>query len=241
MANIGIGINENVVIAGAAINDKKRLVLSLKTVSADNAPKSLFDEALTAGVVASSSDKLDLNIFGPLVSKKDDKTAEEKALLVHGDLIKLRNQLTQLLEQFMTHDKIDLAQQDIQFANINGMTPETYAARIIDQDVATRIYDNICNRFVELIKPWLNNVENSLRVKLVRQSKDKHYATIPGRYLDSQPWVELMVIPADQSRVKFSSWEISEGLDKSEPVAQAAAEAKPDAAPVETNPFAPQT
>lgn len=239
MARIGIGINENVVIAGAAMNDKKRLVLSFKSVTGE-APKSLFDEALTAGVVASGSDKIDLNIFGPLVSKKDDKTDAEKAALVHGDLIKLKNQLTQLLEQYMLVEKITLSSADVQFAN-TGVTAGTYAARIIDQDVATRIYENICTAFVGLIAPFVNPTSDDakLRIKLVRQSKEKHYATIPGRYLDSQPWVELMSIPAEQSKVKFSAWEITEGLDKGEAVSQAAAETKAAPAPVEVNPFAP--
>jgi len=61
-----------------------------------------------------------------------------------------------------------------------------------------------------------------MRLLLVRQSKDKHFATLRGTYLDDQPFLEPMAIPKDASKLKFSPWEIENGYDSSAPAPKAA-------------------
>jgi len=232
---ITVGINNNVVIKSAVINDKKRLVIEL----AEASKKSLFDEALTAGVVGDSSN-LSLQIFGPLLPKKEEMTQAQKAEMLHRDLKKLKNILTQILEQFLTTDAIDLNNFDIQFAG-TGVTPENYETRILDQDVLNRIYDNLAGRFVQLIAPFQNDKTTPLRFKLIRQSKEKHFATIPDPGKFAETFVEHANIPAEQSKVKFSKWEIDNGLDDPTPSSVDKAEKKSGstaAAAEATNPFA---
>lgn len=240
---IGVGINENVVITKSVMNDKKRLVIGLNYAGENVAkgPRNYFDESLTAGV-ESDSNGLELQILGPLVSKKDEHTKEKKLDMLSDDFKKLKNQLTAMLLQFMPLDKIDIMSADIQYAG-TGITAQTFADLALDQDKVNRRYENICARFITLISPFLNNAEYALRFKLLRQSKDKHYATIPSRYVQDQPFVELMSVPKETSAVKFSDWEKQQGLDSAAPVSTAAAEDKTTSspAPVASSPFATTT
>lgn len=235
---ISVGINENVVIKSAVINDKNRLEIELTEASKVGAvKKSVFDTLLAARTADESGGAFRLNVFGPLLPSKADQTVEKKRELIAADLTKLIKQLSQILEQFITVDAINLDTLDVQFANTGIVDGTSFESRILDQDVLNRIYDNIVRRFVELITPFVNNPEHAVRFKLIRQSKDKHFATIPGRYISDNPFIELMSVPADQSRVKFTKWELENGLNDGTPVSVDKAEAKTEAAP-EDNPFA---
>ena len=238
--SIGVGINENVVIKSAVINDKKRLELELVLAGKEGtAKKSVFDTLLTARTAEDSTFNFKLNVFGPLLPNKPDQTNEQKIQLVGADLTKLIKQLSQILEQYMTVDKIDLETMDVQFANTGITDGASFESRILDQDVLNRIYDNITSRFVALIAPYTGKDEFALRLKLIRQSKDKHYATIPGRFITDNPFVEPMEIPLENSRVKFTKWELDNGLDNGTPISTASAEEK-KAVGTEVNPFAAQ-
>jgi hypothetical protein len=237
---IGVGINSDIVIKSAVINDKKRLELELiEANKVGTVKKSVFDTLLTART-AEEGTSFKLSIFGPLLPKKDDQKTEKKVELIGLDLTKLIKQLSQILEQFIPVDQIDLDSLDVQFANTGITDGASFEARILDQDVLNRIYDNIASKFITLITPFVGSVDNAVRFKLIRQSKDKHYASIPSRFIADNPFIELMTVPADQSRVKFTKWELEQGLDSGAPIAAAdKAEAK-QAATVDANPFAPQ-
>jgi hypothetical protein len=236
---IGVGINENVVISKASMNEKDRLVIELAyaSESGSKGPRNYFDESLTAGVEKSDT-TLQLQILGPLVSKKDDQTREKKLDLLADDFKKLKNQLTQILQQYMLTEKIDITAAEIQYAN-TGITGENFNTVALEQDKADKRYANICRRFIELITPFLNNSEYALRFKLLRQSKDKHYASIPNRYVAEQPFVERMDVPQNTSNVKFTDWEIAQGLNSGVPTTTAAESKTSDPASVASaSPFA---
>ena len=240
-----VGINENVVLKSAVINDKKRLELEFIEVEKIGvAKKSVFDTLLTARTAEEGNGlTMKLNILGPLLPKKEELTAEKKIDMLGGDLTRLIKQLSQILEQYLTADKIDLDSMDVQFANTGITDSATFESRILDQDVLDRIYDNITRRFVELVTPFVNTSENAIRLKLIRQSKDKHYATLPSRFIADNPFIELMSVPKEQSRLKFTKYELEQGLDNGTPTSSAAAEDKTAAAPAvqEANPFAAQS
>lgn len=237
---IGVGINENVVIKSAVINDKQRLEIELvEAAKVEAVKKSVFDTLLTARTAEESTNAFKLNIFGPLVPNKEDQTRDKKIELLGADIQKLIKQLSQILEQYIPVDSINLDALDIQFANTGITDAASFESRVMDQDVLDRIYGNIVKQFVLLATPHLNNAENAVRLKLIRQSKGKHYAMIPGRFINDNPFIELMSVPSEHSRVKFSKWELENGLDSGVPVSAATAEAKQTAA-VEANPFAPQ-
>lgn len=239
-----VGINENVVLKTAVINDKKRLELEfieLEKVGATK--KSVFDTLLSARTAEEGSGfTMKLNILGPLLPKKEDLTPEKKIEMLGGDLTRLIKQLSQVLEQFIVSDKIDLDSMDVQFANTGITDGTSFESRILDQPTLDRIYDNITKRFVELVTPFVNSAENAVRLKLIRQSKEKHYATLPSRFIADNPFIELMTVPKEQSRVKFTKYELEQGLDNGTPVSSSSAENKETSAPAvqESNPFAAQ-
>jgi len=84
-----------------------------------------------------------------------------------------------------------------------------------------KVFENYATQFTSMITPFVGNTAYKLRLKLVRQSKDKHFATLPGKYLSDSPMVELMEVPVP--KVKFTKWELDNKLNDGTPVA------KPDA------------
>ena len=80
---------------------------------------------------------------------------------------------------------------------------------------------NYFTQFINMITPFLDRKEFAMRVKLVRQSRDKAFDTIPDRFLDENPWCELMDVPEANSRVKFTKWETDNGFDSSAPPSKA--------------------
>jgi len=244
MDPIGVGINQNVIISRVGITDKGQLEIEL---AHPGEKKSLFDQALTAGVQKEGKDTMAIKILSPLAPKATDKNQNPVPLEVrieraNGDIVKFRNQLTQILEQFMTLDQINLSDRDLQFAGTGIVDSASYEERIIQEDVLLKIYDNLAKRFIELMTPLVGK-HDPVRFKLLRQSKDKHFATIPSRYISDQPFIELMSVPAEHSRVKFSKYEIDEGLNDGTPTSSSRAEKKesgsaPASAAPAVNPFA---
>lgn len=240
---LGVGINENVVISKVSMTDNNILEIELAEVGNVAAKKSVFDTLLTARTAVDPAGNLRLKLWNTKVSDKAEKTREEKIQMAANDNISLIKRLSQILEQFMTIDKIDLDSMDIQFANTGIIDEASMNARYLDQDVQNKIYDNIVKRFIELISPFVNDPQNAVRFKLVRQSKDKHYATIPSRYINENPFIELMSVPKEQSRVKFTKWELDNGLNDGTPVPSSSAEPKGESAGttgavLDSNPFA---
>jgi hypothetical protein len=253
--NIGVGINENVVIAKASIEDKGWLCIELAPAEkAGSAAKSLFEELGTAGVQDAPSGSRQM-LFDPKVperlNKKGETVPDEKRRELVGNSIRgVRNQLVQICEQYMVQDAIDFIKPDIMYANTGISDPESFNARILDQEVVSKVYNNMVKRFVELMKPFLNQKEYAVRFRLARQSKDKHYPSIPERAIGDYPFIELMSVPQAQSKVKFSPYELTNKLDDGTPISMLATEAKADGTPVTatnaanvpvvSNPFAHQ-
>lgn len=236
---IGIGINPNVVFKSININEKGTLELEFAQAGKETVKKSVFEQSLTARTNEDTTGTR-LFVFQPMLPNKPEFTIEQKINRVAGDFTSLHKQLGQILEQFVVADQIDLDTMDVQYANTGIIDAASYESRILDQDVISKIYTNIIKRFAELMKPFINDVTNPVRLKLIRQSKDKHYATLPSRFITDNPFIEPMSVPEDQSKVKFSKWEIDNGLDSSAPVSKDTAEQKVAAPVAESNPFAPQ-
>lgn len=220
-----VGINENVVLTGAAVNDKG--VLSITLDHAENVGKeksNVFDAMQTAGVTEDAKG-FPLNIFPfkfPDGPKNETKTIDEKVQMVSDDMLKTKNQLDQLLQQYKVLDDI---KWDVYYGT--GIDGKNYRERFQDNDALAKVFANLAKQFIEMSTPFWSKPEFKLRVKLIRQSKDKHFATIPGRFLNDNPWVELMDIPAAQSKVKFTPWEKNNGYDNGAPVQRSATDLPP--------------
>lgn len=214
---IGIGINENVLLTKVAISDKGSLEITFDEKATVMAPKaSVFDSLQTAKVENTGSSERMMLVFPfkpPTGPRNADKTEDELIEMTSDDMLKVKNQLTQLLEQFLTSDKIVWDP----YAG-TGIDNTNYRERFRDEDALKRVFDNYAGQFIQMVSPFLGDPAYALRVKLVRQSQDKHYATIPGKFLADNPWVELMEVPAQ--RVNFTKWEKDNGLNDGTPKAK---------------------
>lgn len=243
--SIKIGINENVKINAIEINAKGTLEIEL--IDANEVKKSLFDASLTAATNKEGITRR-LLFFLPNVAKDKDgaeaKTQEKKLQLISADFQRLIKQLTQIASQWLTTENIALDTIENQWAGTGVVDGPTFEERGLMEAVVKQRYDNIVKRFVDIMtKNGLVPSPEPIRFKLIRQAADKAFPTVPGSYLDEQPFIELMTIPKAQSRVKFSAYELTAGLDSDAPMAKDKSEKKSSSTGTtketsEANPFA---
>ena len=197
---VGVGINENIVIKSVGQDEKGRLFIELAEAGK---VEDLFTAMTQTGYSSEGNSSLKLNILSFLVPKQDPtkptKTVDQNVMLVAGDISRLKNQLTQILEQFMLQANIDLGAPAIAYAGTGIIDSATMKANLLRQDILDMIYKNMVGRFIQL----LNGIgqKDPVRFKLIRQSKDKHYATIPSRFVEDNPFIELMTVPKAGSRL----------------------------------------
>lgn len=213
---IGVGINENVVLDKATMDDKGRLALSFREKGVGGA--NVFDALTTAGVSEDETFTLRLFPFNVPNIPGKELTDLEKSEIVVNDMTKLKNQLDQILEQYMTLDQIKWDT----YAG-TGLDKTNFMSRMLDADVLAKIYANLSAQFITMVTPFLGSDDHAVRLKLLRQSADKHFAMLPGRFIKNAPFIEPMDVPKDQSKVAFSKYEIEKGLDNGTPVAREAA------------------
>ena len=240
---IGIGINPRTVLKNATLDDKKNLQLVFAEAS-DKEPEEFnpFDRANSAEI-SDDGDGLTLRIWTLKVPDDKDKkgrerTDEDKLQLVQSDLDGKLNVLKHILQNFMTTD--DMRSVFDVFAD-TGLTREAYAAdpgiynrSMIMQPTLDIISNNMFTQFIAAITPHLNKNTQPFRLKLRRQSKDKAFATLPDKYLKEYPFIEPSSVPEDQSRVKFSPYEVKEGLNDSSAPSRDEAEKTTTQAPSDT-------
>ena len=233
---IGVGINENVVLSKAdVITDADKISLGLSFREKGEVKQTLDAFAQLAGDGAvDTGNGLGTVIrmwppLPPLDDKKDGskKSIAEKSKEAQDNLGEVKNILIQILSCYTTTDKIKFSM----FAGMDSViTRETLDVKIIDKDVIKSVFTNLANQFVAQVTPFLDKDDCAVRLLLVRQSKEKHYAAFRNRFINQNPIIELMAIPKESSKLKFTPYEIGQGLD------QAGAVAKPDAGGVTAAP-----
>ena len=222
---ISVGIQENLRILKLEKSDKGSLNITIG--SEDAVAESSQPAAQAAGVV---------DIFGELNNTSEGTGPSNQLTYIHWpykideytktaeDVLKAVNTskefLNHILKQYVTADKISWAVMD-NVAIDRSSQAAAMQGLVIPANIA-KIYDNQITQFMNMLNPLVGPNSKLFRMKLTRQSKLKHYATLP-RFA---PFMEPMDIPATQSKLKFSKWEIENGYNNGVPVAQE--EVKPD-------------
>lgn len=214
---IGVGINKNVMLSRVAIGEKGALELYF-----DEAVQkaSVFD-SMQSAKVENTGTETRLLVFPfkpPSGVRNEGKTEDELIEMTSEDMLKVKNQLTQLLQQYLADDDIKWDP----WAG-TGADNSNYRSMFQSEETLAKVFENIATQFITMLGDKAGKPAYKLRVKLVRQSKDKHFATIPGKFLADNPWVELMDIPEEASKVKFTKWEIDNKFDDGTPVEKPAA------------------
>jgi len=133
---------------------------------------------------------------------------------VGNDLILFRKTLLTIAGTQMTEDAAKRAlSTGVMFQGL-GVTGATLPQLLLDENFVKAAYMNLSNAFVNLMTPFFG--KNPFRVKFVRTSKKKHFAKLP-KALKGEVWIESMKIPAAQSQVKWSEYELKNGLNDGTP------------------------
>lgn len=225
-----IGINENVALTAAVLDDKSTITLTFENAAAEKkAMVSHFDNIAGEGVVEKDQSETNIKLFPPTPPKEDPtKTEEQRVDQVVADINGIKGILLHLLKGYLTADEIKGKMQPFAGTTI---TSENFNTEILKKEVLEAVQRNMGRVFIELITPFLA-ARKPFRLLLLRQSKDKHYATLRKRYLEENPFWEDMAVPLAATKLGFTNWELSQGLDNDKPVVKPGGSAAgPDAAP----------
>lgn len=223
---LGVGIAENVVLKNASMDSNNWLKIEFRQIT--EVEYNAFD-ALGAEneVIEKPSTELTILMFNPKVPKDKDtkgntRTKEKIIEMVVNDITQSKNVLMHLLQRYLTKDQIKF-----DMYRATGLDKDNFNNRIADNGILDQIHKNMCTDFITMARPFFNNEEYKCRLLLIRQSKDKHFPAFRTRYLNEQPFWESMEIPKDASKLKFTDYEIKEGLNDPTPTTRAAAD-KPE-------------
>jgi hypothetical protein len=222
-----VGIHDNMVLANVALNDKGTLGLTFRPVSLNPELANEFSED-GIPVDYSNDEGSTLLLFCPNMpsyKKKDgsDLSDVEKAEQIRDDFGTFRLQLQQILGAYRSI-------KDLKFKPYEGtgINEANWKQELLEEDQRKKIYNNYAEQFMAMVAPFLNDDSKPIRLKLVRQSAAKHYATIPSKYIKDNPFVEPMEVPADRSLLKYTKWEKDKGYDNGDPISQDSADPIPE-------------
>ena len=196
---LNVGIHDNLVISKTAKNDKGTLVITVKQVSSKN-----MLETLSSGSSLESQEQ-QFFVYPPKLNAEDDSVSAA------AKVAEVRDPLSLILTQYTTTDKSKFTKM---FEG-TGITAENYNSKLLDPGTMTKIYTNIVDQFIDLMKPFVGDNGKKMRMLFIRQSKEKAYPRLRNKFLEQQPFIEPMDVPV--SRLAFSKYEKSKGLDISTP------------------------
>lgn len=205
---IKVGVNDNVVITKTTKNDQGTLVISAKQIQ-DIDPLAALNNS--SGSTSFDEREKDFLIYPPKNTDFNNVPLSPKQILDRiGELI---DPLGHIAVQYMSKDKVKWNA----FKGTNVSAEDGYAA--LQQDsTMSKIYENVVDQFIALMKPFVGETGKKMRMMFIRQSKAKHYPRLRTRFLSSYPFIEPMTIPASTSKLKFSKYEIDNKLNEGEVV-----------------------
>jgi hypothetical protein len=248
MAQIGVGINEDVVLQKVELTEKEgkySLDFSFGDGKDSTISDNPFDEVLDEnGMVVVNSSSNNVKLW-PIMAPKDEDmkgnvlSPQAKYDQVYKEINEQKNLMVQCALCFTTSDKLIKEVDGKKVSVIDpyrglGLTRENMTTNLPHEETLQKVFKNMGEDFSALMKGIL--VEEAtkdadkrvrLRVLLVRQSAAKHYATFRKRFIKEQPVFEIYIkgIP---TKLKFSDYEIQKGLNDGTPIRQdAAADATP--------------
>jgi hypothetical protein len=122
------------------------------------------------------------------------------------------------------------------WTSIGITTKEDYAANKNSASTLKAFCKGLVDKYSEALDGYLSPQDRvakelppvTLRVLCVRQSKAKHYPAFRRKYLATQPVVELGSIPIEATKLVFSTYEKSNGLDSGEAIINTSGDKKED-------------
>lgn len=200
---VSVGINENVIITKVAKNDRGTLVIGLKKMETVDPIAALNS---STGSTSFEQRERELMIYPPQVRDFNDVPKSGKRIM--DDFAEIIDPLAHIASQYVSKDKVKW--DTFKGTTINGTNVYD---EVVKPEVVKQVYNNIVDQFITMMIPFVGEEGPKMRVLLVRQSKAKHFPRLRTRFLQGNPFIEPMTIPASASKVKFTQFEVSNGLN----------------------------
>lgn len=204
---IGIGINDNIILSKAEVNDKGTLVVSVKELGTEvkeTKKASILDDMADGSDTAGNTfGEVNFLMFMPSLTKYDKDEAgneiPEDGAVIMKSFVDLKNQLSHWLKRFTTEKNIKFSP----FAGVavNMADEKDIIAKIATKAVAEKVYNNYITQFVTQITPFLNKSEKPGRLFLHRKSVESHFGVLRKKFLGDQPFFESMDLAPEVSKM----------------------------------------
>ena len=217
---IKIGINEGVILRKTEIVEKEGkytvdFTLAEGVSEGSNDELSFLDEKCDAnGMIITSSGSARTIKVWPL-KVPDEKGANGVAKTLSQRVEESFKATQEMQNMFAMWAKMYLTVGEIKFERFKGMPPldRNNMTCLLDEKVLVNITLNLANQFITMASPFFNKAEFPLRVLLKRQSKAKAFPAFRDKFINEYPFVEMMVVPKAASKLMFTKYEITNGLD----------------------------
>ena len=212
MAFLQVGITDNLVFSDkTTVNAKGTLELYMKTNNSADSLMAAFEGNTT--LEAAESKMLH---FPPGV--KDFQGSPKTSETIAKELLDKRKTLLEYAYLLGTKDEANGAIGGLKMFEgvVDPAAVGQALLRLTNEDLLNKVFTNLLNKFVAYLqakKAFSGSV--TFRHKFARQSKDKHYITLPA----FGAFVELMEVPKAQSKLVWTEWEIANGKNNPNPVA----------------------
>jgi len=211
MARLNINIHENLVLTAPKLNEKGGLELPFQSVSSEEDMLAAMenDEVYT-------QDSGSILLFPVKATSWDGKplTAAE----VGSQLSFLKHQLSQLSLVWGSKEVVKEAIGGLaMFKNLVDPSALSGALNnLTNPNFLESVNKNLFQRFIDL-HTQNNGANAAMRLKLVRQSKNKPFPTLSRSTFDK--WCEPMSVTSEQSQIKWTDAEIKSGINSNAPAA----------------------
>jgi hypothetical protein len=207
--SLPVGIHHNIVFSKAERNEKGTLIVGFREAKTVN-----IMEALNSGSgnTSFSSREQDFMIFPPTVEGYGGTVSSPED--IQKKIAEIVDPLSQILNVYQASSK---TKWDL-FKN-TGINASNINDKLLQQSTLDLIYSNIADQFVAMAAPILASTSIKVRLLLIRASQKKHFPGLRKRFLDANPFIESMDVPAEASRLRFTPFEVKNGLNTGEPIA----------------------
>lgn len=197
-----VGIHDNLVLKSTVKNEQGTLVINLKKMTKVDPLAALS----SAGQTSFEPEEVGIMMYAPKVLDYNNKNRSVTDML--NLIAEVKDPLDHIASVYLTTK--DRVWNPFVGIDINADNQEQ---KLTDQGTINKIYDNLVTQFIAMVKPFVGESGKRVRVLLIRQSATKHFPKFRTRYLNNQPFIESMEIPASASKLKFSEYEKTKGLD----------------------------
>lgn len=211
MALINVGIHENLVLSDKTkINDKGSLELCI-VAAGGNSIMDAFEDNTTFSELEQS-----YRFYPPSAKDFDQKT--KSGVDLAKDLLKVRHQYMQYALLYASKEDVAKAFGGFKMFEGQGIEGnEKQIASLTTEAYRNKVSTNLASLFLKFLKSKKAfSKPVPFRQKFLRQSADKNFSTIPGSSFDV--WIEPMTVPAEQSVIQYTEWEIENKKNLSTPV-----------------------